>query len=173
MKLKIIVIAGGLGLASLGAIGAYALSGDVRQGLKAGEAAIALASHRHGWGRRGGGPVRMLCSEARSDRIEAAIAFAETFMAFTPEQRAAWDRLAAAVRAGSDKVGETCAETEALQAEKTLPAKLALAEAASRTAAAVLGDVRPAFDAWYAALDDDQRKALDGLLQHRGRKPRG
>ena len=50
MKLKVIIIAGGLGLASLGAVGAYALSSDVRQGVKAGEAAITLVGHRHGWG---------------------------------------------------------------------------------------------------------------------------
>ncbi len=174
MKLKVIIIAGGLGLASLGAVGAYALSSDVRQGVKAGEAAITLVGHRHGWGHRGhrGGMAHKLCSDARTDHIEAAITFAETFMAFTPEQRAAWDKLTGAVRAGGEKIGETCAETEALRAEKTMPAKLALAEAATKTAAAVLGDVRPAFNAWYGTLSDEQRKALDDLLSRRrgGRK---
>ncbi len=174
MKLKVILIAGGLGVASLGAVGAYALSTDVRQGVEAGRAAVTLVGHRHGWGHRGHrrDPARMLCSDARSDHIEAAITFAETFMAFTPEQRTAWESLTGAVRAGGEKVGKTCAETEALRAEKTLPAKLALAEAATTTAAAVLGDVRPAFDGWYATLSDEQRNALDGLLQRRkqGRK---
>ncbi len=169
MKLKVILIAGGLGLASLGAVGAYAVSPDVRQGVEAGKAAITLAGYRHGRG----GMERRLCSDARGEHIEAAIAFAETFMAFTPEQRVAWDRLIGAVRAGSDKVGETCAETEALRAERTLPAKLALAEAATRTAAAVLGDVRPAFDGWYATLNDEQRQALDGLLKRRDHGRRG
>ena len=169
MKLKVILIAGGLGLAGLGAVGAYAVSPDIRQGVTAGQAAITLASHRHG--RRG--IERRLCSDARDEHIEAAIAFAETFMAFTPEQRTAWDRLTGAVRAGSERVGETCAETEALRAEKTLPAKLALAEAASKTMAAVLSSVRPAFDGWYATLNDEQRKALDGLLKHRSRGRRG
>ncbi len=174
MKLKIIIIAGGLGLASLGAVGAWAFSSDVRQGVEAGKAAVTLIGHRHGWGHRGrgGGMEHKLCSEARSDHIEAAITFAETFMAFTPEQRAAWDRLTGAVRDGGEKVGDTCAETEALRAKKTLPAKLALAEAATKTAASVLGDIRPAFDGWYATLSDEQRKALDNLLQRRtqGRK---
>lgn len=171
MKLKVIIIAGGLGLASLAAVGAYAVSPDIRQGVAAGEAAITLAGYRHGGHR--GGMAKRLCSDARGEHVEAAITFAETFMAFTPEQRAAWDRLAGAVRAGSDKVGETCAETEALRAEKTMPAKLALAEAATKTAAAVLGDVRPAFDAWYAALSDEQRQALDDLLKHRRGGRRG
>ena len=175
MKLKVILIAGGLGLASLGAVGAWAVSPDVRQGVAAGEAAITLAGYRHGWGGHGrkGNMAQRLCGDARGEHIEAAITFAETFMAFTPEQRAAWDRLTGAVRAGSDKVGETCAETEALRAEKTLPAKLALAEAASKTAASVLSDVRPAFDGWYATLNDEQRQALDGLMKHRGRGRRG
>ncbi len=175
MKLKIVLIAGGLGLASLGAVGAYALSPDVRQGVAAGQAAVTLAGYRHGWGGHGrrGGPMRKLCSDARGERIEAAITFAETFMTFTPEQRAAWDRLTGAVRAGSEKVGETCAETEALRAEKTAPAKLAIAEAAAKTAAAILGDVRPAFDDWYATLNDEQRQALDGLMKHRGRGRKG
>lgn len=169
MKLKVILIAGGL--ASLAAVGAYAVSPDVRQGVKAGEAAITLAGYRHGGHR--GGMAKRLCSDARGEHVEAAITFAETFMAFTPEQRAAWDRLTGAVRAGSEKVGETCAETEALRAEKTMPAKLALAEAATKTAAAVLGDVRPAFDAWYATLSDEQRQALDDLLKHRRGGRRG
>lgn len=175
MKLKIILVAGGLGLASLGAVGAYALSNDVRQGVKAGEAAITLVGHRHGWGHggRGGGMAHRLCSDARGAHVEAAIAFTEAFMAFTPEQRAAWDRLTGAVRAGSEKVGETCAETEALRAERTMPAKLALAETAASTAAAVLGDVRPAFDGWYATLNDEQREALDGLMKRRGRGRKG
>ncbi len=171
MKLKIVLIAGGLGLASLGAVGAYAVSPDVRQGVAAGQAAVTLAGYRHGHGR--GGMERKLCSDARGEHIEAAITFAETFMAFTPEQRAAWDRLTGAVRAGSEKVGETCAETEALRAEKTLPAKLAIAEAATKTAAAVLSDVRPAFDGWYATLNDEQRQALDGLMKRRGHGRRG
>ena len=173
MKLKVILIAGGL--ASLAAVGAYAVSPDVRQGVKAGEAAITLAGHRHGWGHGGhrGGMAKRLCSDARGEHVEAAITFAETFMAFTPEQRAAWDRLTGAVRAGNDKVGATCAETEALRAEKTMPAKLALAEAATKTAAAVLGDVRPAFDAWYATLSDEQRKALDDLMKRRRGGRRG
>ena len=169
MKLKIVLIAGGLGLASLGAVGAYAVSPDIRQGVAAGQAAVTLAGYRHGRG----GMERKLCSDARGEHIEAAITFAETFMAFTPEQRAAWDRLTGAVRAGGEKIGETCAETEALRAEKTMPAKLALAEAATKTAAAVLGDVRPAFDAWYATLSDEQREALDGLMKRGGRGRRG
>ena len=173
MKLKVIIIAGGLGLASLGGVGAWALSGDVRQGVEAGRAAVTLIGHRHGSGHRGRGMEHKLCSEARSDHIEAAITFAETFMAFTEEQRAAWDRLTGAVRAGGEKVAEACAETEALRKEKTLPAKLALAETAATTAAAVLADVRPAFDAWYATLSDEQRQALDGLMKRRGRKHRG
>ena len=169
MKLKIVLIAGGLGLASLGAVGAYAVSPDIRQGVAAGQAAVTLAGYRHGRG----GMERKLCSDARGEHIEAAITFAETFMAFTPEQRTAWDRLTGAVRAGGEKIGETCAETEALRAEKTMPAKLALAEAATKTAAAVLGDVRPAFDAWYATLSDEQREALDGLMKRGGRGRRG
>ena len=171
MKLKLIIIAGGLGLASLAAVGAYAVSPDVRQGVAAGQAAITLAGYRHGGHR--GGMAKRLCSDARDEHIEAGIAFAETFMAFTPEQRAAWDRLTAAVRAGSEKVGEACTETEALRAEKTMPAKLALAEAATKTAAAVLGDVRPAFDAWYATLSDEQRQALDDLMKRRHGERRG
>ncbi|MCY4229286.1 MAG: hypothetical protein OXF26_00030 [Alphaproteobacteria bacterium] len=67
---------------------------------------------------------------------------------FTPEQHSAWERLTGTVRAGSEKIGKTCAETEALQAEKTLPAKLALA--ATKMASAVSGDIRPALDGWYA-----------------------
>ncbi len=174
MKLKIVLIAGGLGLASLGAVGAFALSPDVRQGVEAGKAVVTLAGYRHGGhGGRRGGMMHKLCSDARGEHIEAGITFAETFMTFTPEQRTAWDGLTAAVRTGSEKIGETCEETKELRAERSLPSRLALAETASRTAAEVLGDVRPAFDGWYATLSDEQREALEGLMKRRGHKHRG
>jgi len=177
MKRKILLIVGGLGLASLGAVGAFAVSPDVRQGVATGKAAIVLAGHRHGWDDddddRRGGMMGKLCSDARGAHIEAGITFAETFMTFTTEQRAAWDGLTAAVRAGSEKIGETCEQTEDLRDERSLPARLALAATASKTAAEILGDVRPAFDGWYATLSDEQRQALEGLMERGGHRHHG
>ena len=125
MKLKVILIAGGLGLASLGAVGAYAVSPDVRQGVEAGKAAITLAGYRHG---RGGHGAQIVQRRPRRAYRGRDLPSPKPSWRSRREQRVAWDRLTGAVRAGSDKVGETCAETEALRAEKTLPAKLALAE---------------------------------------------
>ena len=175
MKLKTILIAGGIGLATLGAVGAATLSADVRDGVTAGKGAVAmLADYRHG--KRGrGGMMRMICSDMRGERVESAIAFAESFMAFTPEQRTAWDGLTAAVRAGNGKLDDACAETKELRKERSLPARLALMETMMTAGADVLGEVRPAFDGWYATLNEQQREALDGLMKrHRhGRHGRG
>jgi hypothetical protein len=137
------------------------LFGNGRQGQ------FMLADWRHGW--RGGGHGRfaeLVCSDARYEMLEDRLAFAESFVDFTPEQEPAWQQLTAAIRAGSAKVGEACTEFESLDTPATAPARLARVELMLSTGLDIVEGVRPAFEQFYAVLDDDQKAALDRLATH-------
>ena len=127
-----------------------------------------LAGWRHGW--HGGGHGRFaehVCSDARDEILEDRLAFVESFVDFTDEQEPAWQQLTAAIRAGSAKVGEACAELEA--PDPTAPAHLARVELILSTGLDIVEGVRPAFEQFYAVLDDDQKTALDKLVSRHHR----
>ena len=104
----------------------------------------------------------MRCSRTR-------LAFVESFVDFTAEQEPAWQQLTAAIRAGGAKVGEACAKLEALDTSATAPARLARIELLLSTGLDIVQEVRPAFDQFYAVLDDDQKAALDKLASRHHR----
>jgi hypothetical protein len=124
-----------------------------------------------GWHGGGHGPGRFagrLCSDERDAMLEDRLSFVESFARFTAEQQPAWQQLTAAVRAGSGTVGSACVDFERLQAEADAPARMAQAELVLGTALGIVQEVRPAFDDFYAVLDDDQKAALDRMAnRHR------
>lgn len=124
-----------------------------------------------GWGRhhRGGPGFARLCDkERRTAWIEDHVQLIESFAEFTPEQTEAWTALKAAVGTASERVGETCAELEAEGRSDSTPERLARAETFLGTGLSVVQEIRPAFDGFYATLDEDQRQALDRLAsRHR------
>jgi hypothetical protein len=127
-----------------------------------------LAGWRHGW--HGGGHGRFaehVCSDARDEILEERLAFVESFVDFTDQQEPVWQQLAAAIRAGSAKVGEVCAELEA--PDTTAPAHLARVELILSTGLDIVEGVRPAFEQFYAVLDDNQKTALDKLVSRHHR----
>jgi hypothetical protein len=127
-----------------------------------------LAGWHHSW--HGGGRGRFaefVCSDARDEILEDRVAFVESFVDFTDEQEPAWQQLAAAIRAGSAKVEEICAELEA--PDPTAPAHLARVELILSTGLDIVQQVRPAFEQFYAVLDDDQKAALDKLVSRHHR----
>ena len=111
--------------------------------------------------------AELACSDARDEILEDRLAFVESFVDFTDEQEPAWQQLAAAVRAGSARVGEACAELEA--PDPTAAAHLALVELILSTGLDIVQQVRPAFEQFYAVLDDDQKAALDKLMSRHHR----
>ena len=126
---------------------------------------------RGGWGRGAEGRAYdRICSEERDERLTQVIAFVESFIDFAPEQTAAWQGLIDALRGGSATIGESCANLAPLPAEATAPERLAQVELVASTGLEVLNQVRPAFDALYAVLEDEQKTALDGLINHRHRR---
>ena len=125
-----------------------------------------------GWGRHhGGGPgfVRLCDEERRTAWIEDHVQLIESFAEFTPEQTEAWTALKAAVGTASERVGETCAELEAEGRPASTPERLARAETFLGTGLSVVQEIRPAFDGFYATLDEDQRQALDRLARRHRR----
>jgi len=179
MGLRTAVIAGSIGLVAVGVVTATSLSLGAQDGAFAAEAAATAGFagyHNAGWGRHWGGRrhgrLGMMCSDARGERVENMIAFVENFMAFTPEQRTAWDELAGAVRDGNTEFDQACDEARELREEDNAPARLALVETFMSTGLTVMQKVRPAFDRFYATLNETQQKALDDLMQRR-RQRRG
>lgn len=117
-------------------------------------------SSRHG--REGHGFGRAL----DPDRVEEGLRDAESRLSLMPDQRPAWERLARAVRDGSEALRDSGLGPAAAGAPA--PEKLARLVAAMEAGTAVLRRLRPAFDELYLMLGDDQRRALDGLAAQRG-----
>ena len=91
--------------------------------------------------------------------------FGEHKLDIKDEQSVEWLALGESLRAASARAEAVCAEVGDGPADATQA--LALAETAAIATAAAIGEVRPAFDALYAVLDDGQRSMLDGMITHR------
>lgn len=127
---------------------------------------ISAAAASHG-GHRGRG-LHRVCSDARSQRLDGFIGFVEAFFSFDDEQKPAWDALAAALRKGSDAIGRHCATIG--ERPSTAPGKLAVLETALTAGLEVVQGVRPAFGRFYGTLNEDQKAAIDSLIERRGRR---
>lgn len=128
--------------------------------------------HAHGgpWGgRQWGGPHGGFCAAARGERVEDVLGLVESFVTFRPDQQPAWERLRDAVRAGSQRFDATCAALRDAGEPGDPPARLARLEQMMATGLETLREVRPAFDAFYATLDERQKAAIDRLVERRGR----
>jgi hypothetical protein len=171
MKTRNILIGVGAAAAILGAttVVAWPTAPSYTAGAIVAQAPVGAVS-AHFRGRMGPGHRRgfeAICSERRNQGIEHGLAFVEGFVNFTPEQTTAWNELGAAIRAGSASVGEKCTELRAAGEPRTAPERLARFEAMATTGLDILKRVRPAFDRFYATLSEKQKKALDGLIEHR------
>jgi hypothetical protein len=122
----------------------------------------------HGRGHKRG--MRMICSDRRNQSVENGLAFVEGFVNFTPEQEPAWKELAQSVRAGSATIGKKCEDLKDSQAPQSAPDKLAQFETMATTGLGILQQIRPAFDRFYRALSDKQKKAIDNAISHRGKR---
>ena len=139
---------------------------------------------RHGFGHRGHGHGFMMgagigCAGGKLDRIEAVV---ENFVTFTPAQAEAWKTLSAAMRDAQARKQAVCEarraemraameddedeKDDARPAPAPLTDRLARMETRLETGRAALRKIRPALDAFYATLDDGQRKALDDMMGH-------
>ncbi len=123
-----------------------------------------------GWRHGNGRGMAMICSEGRDQRIEHGLAIVEGFVNFTPEQTTAWSELTDAIRAGSVTIGEKCEQLEKTGMPESAPDRLQSFETLASTGLGILQRIRPAFERFYATLSDKQKKAVDDLISHRGRR---
>ena len=166
-KVVVVVAASAVGL-TLAVGGLNAMRGPAPAAESVADADFIHFSGRR-WGGRGGQAraFERICGEQRDERLDQMITFIESFVDFTPEQVGAWQGLVDALRSGSDRVGASCANLTPLPEDATAPERLAQVELVASTGLDVLRQVRPAFDTLYAVLDDDQKEALDGLINRR------
>ena len=173
MNTRKILIGSGVAAAVLsGAVFAWSTIWPTAPGYAAGVVArqVDFAGHG-GWHRGHGRGMAMICTDRRDRRIEDGLAFVEGFVNFTPDQTTAWSELTQAIRAGSATIGEKCQEMENTDTALSAPDRLARVETLATTGLAILQRIRPAFDRFHATLSDKQKKALDGLMSHHGRRP--
>lgn len=127
-----------------------------------------LASRHHVMGGHGRGHgFARLCSDRREERLGNMIGLVESFADFTAAQTAAWDELTQALNSGSITIGATCDELKAEGRPETASERLAAMERMMESGLVALRQVRPAFDGFYAQLDEQQKQAIDKLASHR------
>jgi len=114
--------------------------------------------------------MAMMCGDGRDERIKHGLAFVEGFVNFTPKQTTAWTELSEAIRVGSATIGGKCEEMEKTGMPEFAPDRLQHFEALASTELTILQRIRPTFERFYATLSDKQKKAIDGLMSHRGRR---
>jgi hypothetical protein len=116
------------------------------------------------WWSRGERPHSGLTRWCDAALREASLADIRSVLALRPEQLAAWDRLVGAVQRGAGLACDT-----KLASGGGAAAELAQAEAAMVRGLEAVREIRPAFDALYTLLGDEQKKTLDTLFARRRR----
>jgi hypothetical protein len=142
-------------------------------GLAAGAGAYAYhnSTHAHGWHRGGHGPgFARLCGEEGEERLNKLVRAVEGFVKFTPEQTAAWNDVVATLRATRADLEKTCGELLAETGTLTAPAKLDRAERMMELGLEAMRRLRPAVEALYATLSDEQKKIVDDFGPGRHRR---
>ncbi len=173
-RLIVIAAASAVALAATAGI-AVAMRQVPQIGMGAASGIVAEMAHFRGqghgghMGRRGGHGMGMICGEYRDERLDRMINFVESFVDLDAGQQDAWTRLTDTLRAQSATIGETCEEIEAAGVPDTAPEKLARMETMMAAGLSAMRDVRPAFEAFYQTLNEEQQKALDELTEHRRR----
>jgi hypothetical protein len=109
-------------------------------------------------------------SDRRAEKLDDVIGFTEAFFSFDAAQKTAWNGLATALRGGSDAIGKHCDAMKADDGRKSATGKLAQMETMLTAGLEVVQKARPAFDSFYAMLDEKQQAALDKLIQRRNRR---
>lgn len=123
--------------------------------------------HRGGWemgpgmmmgpGRWSRGGMRALCSPRAAGFGAWRLEQIEQIVKPDEKQRKAFDDL----RAASDNAAKALAGACPAEAPATVSARLAFMETRMTAMLDAIKTVRPAFDAFYATLDDEQKRRLD------------
>ncbi len=117
-----------------------------------------------------GGPQGMfaaVCHPHRDAMLAGAIAYGEKRLELTPAQAESWNRLTAALRAGGERAGQSCAAAKPTDGPLSSAERLARMEQHMGNGLAIVQTIRPAYEAFHATLNDAQKKTLEDLLSHR------
>lgn len=140
-------------------------------GVSGGEASGEM--HRRHWrGKHGrhGRRFGRFCGHRHGRRFDRLTGVVEGLMTFTPTQDQAWKSLTVTMKDVKDSITKDCDELKTAGRPKTASQKLARMEKVLSSRLASLRRVRPAFDEFYATLNEKQKSAIDNLFSRRGRK---
>ncbi len=117
----------------------------------------------HMWG---GGPGGWWDGpDAMDSRIDGRLAFLKAELKITDAQNAAWDKVAAAVRASTESMVDRMKSVFAGdQKDTTLPQRLDIQEQFMTARLDEIKQVKSALTDLYAVLSDDQKKEADNLV---------
>lgn len=171
MKRKNLLMAAGASVLALG-LGVAAIEAAPTAMSYQGQGMFAQHAHfgmgRHGGGGdKGGHGFRGMCGGAHGDRIGALTGAVDAFFDFTPEQSEKWDKLTQALAAGQASMKATCGEAEEASDEGEkggASERLARMEMMMTAGLGAIQEIRPAFEAFYKTLTEEQQRAIDGLL---------
>ena len=138
---------------------------------QAAEVSVAQADGRywsgigHRWRHRGEGRGHAGAGWCGADWVglEAWDGYIVRVLSLTDEQSKAWTQLRMAIQSTRPSLEQACADVS------TTGATMARAETMLTVGLDAVRQVWPAFEAFYAVLNDDQRRMMD---EHRGRRHR-
>ena len=135
----------------------------------------ALAWGGHCDGPRGGksgwsqmAPEQMKAKMA--ERAEVHMARLELALALTPEQKPAFERFKADMKARAERMATTMAERRAAEAPKTAIERMQRMEEMSKLRQVELAEARKSVETFYASLSDAQKTVFDAEFEKMGRK---
>jgi len=115
-------------------------------------------------GYHGGGD----CGAGHAQVMTGMVAQTQDMLALTDAQKAPWDALSQAVTGAAASMSESCKAAGGDQATASAPQALDRYQAMVEARASALKTIRPAFDAAYAVLTDEQKATLDGFMSNHG-----
>ncbi len=130
--------------------------------------ARASQGSRHDWSGHHGAQHASLafCSYDARDWADSSGAYLGAWLQLDAAQNAAWNHVEQKLEQGRNLLRDACEALAASGPAATMPERLALMESAMAAGAETLRTVRPAFDEFYATLDEGQRQQLDALPGH-------
>jgi protein CpxP len=130
---------------------------------------------RHGMmggGMMGGGmgDPGMMC-ENRDARLAGMLAFAETKLDITEQQRPAWTKFADTVKGSTKAMDTVCAQVASGEPPPaTLPERVKRMEQMTEARLSQLQAVSPALDELYQTLTPEQKKTANDFMNRRGHR---
>ena len=116
----------------------------------------------HGKGKQHGF-MSMVCSPKRAQKIEKGLVRLEKKLDLNDGQANAWDDLVTQINDSQSELDAFCAIDNQKEQATTTPDRLIKMQAMMAKAVELIGEVQPPLEAFYAELNEDQKKILDNM----------